>query len=125
MYSQVTDAMHSRLPADKRAAKNLEFIRGLANVFVEYRVEDDHVQRVVRRCIETEFTGTSFQPLPDKGALIRIIQQINRESGGEAKPVIDDTPMRRMNDAEAVELFDQLRAKLGMPSTAEEKGVRK
>jgi hypothetical protein len=52
-------------------------LRRLANLFSDYGCSDEAVSRVVRRIRETDFNGTTYMPLPNESAIVRIIQEVN------------------------------------------------
>lgn len=59
--------------------KTTEYMARLAGIFDEYKVSDDELIRVLKQYREIEFTGTSYMPLPDEGALIRVIQDVQQQ----------------------------------------------
>ena len=80
--------------------KAIEYMDKLASIFEEYRVSDDELNAVIKQCRETEFTGTSYMPLPDEGALIRVIQDVQGRMAAKRitepeKPKMKATPMEK------------------------------
>ncbi|MCE1274397.1 MAG: hypothetical protein LWW75_07735 [Chlorobiales bacterium] len=41
----------------------------------------------MNRCIKDEFKGTAYSPLPDIGALVRVIEEVQRSMVVEHSPV--------------------------------------
>jgi hypothetical protein len=89
----------------------------LANLFSDYGCSDEAVSRVVRRIRETEFAGTTYMPLPNEGAIIRIIQEVNGAMVTETEaPNLEPPPGRKwmMKDEIArsfSEMWERLDAK--------------
>ena len=75
-YTEAMARFYSHLLPDDVAIKARAYMNRLAGVFTEYLVSDTELKAVMRQCRETEFTGTSYMPLPDEGALIRIILDV-------------------------------------------------
>lgn len=86
-YSEVLVKLYGHLAPAQQERKVADYLDHLALLFVEYGCTDQAVVRVVRRCRESEFKGTSYTPLPDEGAIIRIINEVNQGLVTEDKPV--------------------------------------
>ena len=113
-YSEVLFRLYEHLPLSDREAPVRTALRRLANLFAEYGCTDEAVNRVVRRIRETEFTGTTYMPLPNEGAIIRIIQEVNSAMVSEAEaPSLEPPAGRRwMKRDELSRSFAEMWARL-------------
>ena len=64
----------------------------IVSLFREYQVTDEEFRAVKRRVREEDFRGTSYSPLPDESALIRIIREV--QSGQAVNHQHHAEPMR-------------------------------
>lgn len=111
-YSEVLFRLYSHLDMDSLETKVRTYINRLANVFDEYGCSDQAVIRVLRRCRESEFKGTAYMPLPDEGALIRIINEVNAEMVTVTVPYMDNGE-RLCTQKEIAEGCRQMMERLG------------
>ena len=99
------------LRPEQQQEKAKAYLMRLANLFSEYGCTSEGVARVVRRCRETEFRGTSYSPLPDEGAIIRIIHEVNQQMVAESRQDPSAGGERWMNQAEVRAGFARFWAK--------------
>lgn len=85
-----TETLSKFYRSDVLQAKGMEYMVRLAGLFSEHLVTDDEMALILKDCREAEFTGTSYMPLPDEGALVRIIKDVQVR-----------TATKRMNEPES------------------------
>ena len=74
-YTEKMARYYSPASAPRKAQ---DLIERLAGLFSEYQVTDAEFVAIKRRVRETEFSGTSYAPLPNESQLLEIIVDVQR-----------------------------------------------
>jgi hypothetical protein len=77
-YSEVMQKFY-RTGVGERTKKHLD---GLVMEILRLRPSHADLATVTRRICQTEFQGTTYMPLPDEAAIIRILREVQGESAG-------------------------------------------
>lgn len=113
-YTVVLERSYSTLAPDKQRKKVEQFITSLACLFDDHDCDDEAVRRVVNRCIKEEFRGTAYSPLPDIGALTRVIEDVLRSMVPEQPPIMPQPAGQRfLTQDEIAERFAEFWRKHG------------
>ncbi|WP_041463798.1 hypothetical protein [Pelodictyon luteolum] len=118
-YSEVMQKFY-RTGVGERTKKHLD---GLVMEILRMRPSRADLGTATRRICHTEFQGTTYMPLPDEAAIIRILREVQGESAGRRigteppawePPPFDMSAYEGMSDDETFEaLLALARLKFG------------
>jgi len=74
-YSEVMQRFYSA----EIGERTKEHLDGLVGTIQELKVNATDLKAVTRRIRQTEFQGTTYMPLPDEAAIVRIIREVQGE----------------------------------------------
>jgi len=103
---------------EKVPKKTAAFLSELTALFMRLKIDRDDLTAVTRRVAQTEFTGTTYQPLPDIALLAKAIKEVQSETGtkrmsGPTILTLPDIDMTPYAGKDMDELFEMAYAKLG------------